>query len=867
MRNIFLASLLSLSLPTATLLAEEEYEEYSEEDSYEEYSEDEDSYDEEYSEEEEGSDDEFDDEEWEDEEESSLEVSGFLKNESSWYTQDLEKRGETIHDAGNMMKSESSLNLFINYGVTDETNLHIQTNFIYDTEAVDNYRGHRGNTQHDYLREFYIDTAISDWVELRVGKQQEAWGTADGVKFLDIINPTDYREWGQNSMEDSRIPLWMLKATLPIGDDGTSSLQFVWVPDLEVNQIPGLYDPETGDAEQPFVSLGADTMTGKYNGFYNIAKDMGKTSTIFDTLLNMGGMRGLTGPMKYRTVSFFTSLGTPNNMTFGDVQSAVVSSYGTLENGITNDDVDPTLVNGGFDAQAITDCFGIGTQNSVNLDLLNTVFIPMLSGMENGNNVLNAAANEGSVLFSNFQNYMGVLQQAYMGGQDISFGESGAELVEAGTGHLSNSTIGSALNSIGTMMYQQVAMGMNLDPTDPNSQMAVAEGLGLDPTSETFQQEFAQKIQEIAMPEIAKVFTDGTTNQFDGVLSPDTPTSAFDYMGNTAFGTFRYFKNMRTVYRKDHEIENLENSNGGIRWKSSIGSSINYSLNYYSHWDNNPYVDLHWEDSKGKRLTPNFVTHDAVPMFYEGKFVPTDMNQDGTPETVTALESMTRQDGSEFTPETDGSATLVFTEKMNRINSYGTSFDATIDTPLIPIVLRGEFLYETGVKTPVVDKLKLSYGDLAGALYMEEADFMKGVIGVDVTLFTNLFTSFQYMHVHNMDFIEETKTYNGKSYEVYTANPATLSLSNNMKKAEEDQQMYTFFLSKPFLEGDVLRVNNLFLLEGEDGGFWNRFDMEYTYTDSLILRAEYNVYGGDDYGIFGQFADQSSIQLGAKYLF
>lgn len=880
------ALILSLSLPTAIALAEDtsdidqevvDYEESEEsglDTSSDEYGDDE--Y---YAEDDEYGDDEYYEDDWGDESYSSLSVSGFIKNETSWYLNDGNSNNdgteinsgerENSHDSGDRMKHENSINFFINYYLGDYTTFHAQTNFIINSEGVDGYEGHRINSQNDYLRELYVDTVAGDW-EFRIGKQQLAWGTADGVKFLDIINPTDYREWGQNSMEDSRIPLWMLKAEVPVGESGMSTIQFVWVPDLELNQIPGLYDPETGDAGQPFVSKGADTMTGQYNGFYNIAKDMGQTASIFNTLLNMGGMKGLTGPMKYRTVDFFTGLKTQSEtgMTFGDVQNLVITSHNELSNGITDEDVSQNLIDGGFDAQAITDCFGLGeNQTPVDLNLLNAIFVPMVSGMGSGDEVLNQAANSGSSLFSSFTNYMGTLQTAYMSGKDISFATGQAELVDAGTGELDNATIGNALNSLGSMMYQQVAMGMGLDPTDPATQMAVATGLGLDTSSETFQQDFGTAIQNMAMPEIAKIFGDGSTNQFDGTLSVDNPTSAFDYMGNTAFGTFKYFQGMNTVYRKDHKTEKVDNSNLGLRWKSSIGASTNYSLNYYYHWDNNPYVDLSWEDGKGKTLQTNFVTHDAVPMYYNGAFVPTDLNMDGTPDKVTALESMTYADGSNFDPDVNGPATLVFTEKMNRIHSLGASFDSTVDTPILPVVVRGEFLYETGVKTPVVDKLKLSYGDLAGALYMEEADFIKAVIGLDVTVLTNLFVSFQYMQVTNLDYVDETEVYNGKTYARYTANPATMSLSNNMKSAEEHQRMYTLFLSKPFLEGDLLRVNNLLLIEGEDGGIWDRFDMEYTVTDNFLVRAEYNYYGADENGMFGQFEDQSSIQLGAKLLF
>jgi hypothetical protein len=79
--------------------------------------------------------------------------------------------------------------------------------------------------------------------------------------------------------------------------------------------------------------------------------------------------------------------------------------------------------------------------------------------------------------------------------------------------------------------------------------------------------------------------------------------------------------------------------------------------------------------------------------------------------------------------------------------------------------------------------------------------------------------------------------------------------------------MYTLFLSKPFMESDALRVNNLFLYERTNGGFWNRFDLEYSYSDNMLLTAEYNMYGGDRDGMFGQFEDMSNIQAGFKYLF
>lgn len=85
------------------------------------------------------------------------------------------------------------------------------------------------------LREFYLDGEIGD-VFLRLGKQQVVWGQADGLKVLDIVNPQSFREFVLPDFDDSRIPLWTVKAEVPVSDAVT--LEFVWVPDPTYHDIP-----------------------------------------------------------------------------------------------------------------------------------------------------------------------------------------------------------------------------------------------------------------------------------------------------------------------------------------------------------------------------------------------------------------------------------------------------------------------------------------------------------------------------------------------------------------------------------------------------------------------------------------------------
>ncbi len=91
-----------------------------------------------------------------------------------------------------------------------------------------------GNHVDVELREAYIDTEIGNTF-LRVGKQQVVWGQADGLKVLAVLNPQSFREFILDDFEDSRIPLWMVNAEIPIGD---AMFQLLWIPDNTYDDIP-----------------------------------------------------------------------------------------------------------------------------------------------------------------------------------------------------------------------------------------------------------------------------------------------------------------------------------------------------------------------------------------------------------------------------------------------------------------------------------------------------------------------------------------------------------------------------------------------------------------------------------------------------
>ena len=639
---------------------------------------------------------------------AEAEVTGKIVHESASFTKSGIGIGaattaiQTANSHGkDVFKTETSARIYID-GDAEElqegATYHVELNLMRDPKGVDKYDGNESYTQRDALREAYVDTEVNDY-SLRVGKQQVVWGTADGMKLLDAINPTDYSEMAQNQMEDSRMPVWMINAETDAADGG--SLQFI-VSEAKSNKIAGLgiasgsaTSHTNGNAGNAFIMKGVDTITGKVNGFMNVAPALGKVADYF--VLAAGAGTALYDNWLAATVNEFSNDGADAN------------GFGGL-------------------------CAGDGT---------NTTAYCLQQ-------VANAAAQGKNASVTNLSDVV------------TSAGNTSA--------------------------------GVEYDITNPNS--------------------------------------------------------AFEFLDKTTFSTFYSFDDLQTKYVVNHDDDGVANFN--MRYKNSTQSGLNYSFNFMNRLDSNPYIETHWEDSNGTKLTTVYVDSNSETTVY--------LDNGGGAKSV---------GGSAGNP----TARLIFTEKLKRINSLGGSFDTAIESAeLGPVVLRGEFMYDNGVMTPIVDLAKLSIGDMTGGLTMQEGDRFSYVLGADVTALTNMMVSAQFIQIANLDYIDTTHTptvggvtsaYSGKKY---TGDMATMHMSNSLNKAEEFKEFYSLFLSKPFGASGEHRWNNIFMFE-ENGGKWNRLDAEFSIDDDTQATVEYNKYWGDANTQFGQLEKSSNIQVGVKYSF
>jgi hypothetical protein len=717
---------------------------------------------------------------------AEFEISGAAKIEYSIYSSDGQPTGASQPTkTGDAMKVEPSLKLFINSDVGEESAFHAELLLADDGEAPDGrLEGGESYTQYEVLREFYFDVPAAGW-DFRLGKQQVVWGTADGIKLLDVINPTDFRELNQNVFEDARIPVWMINAEKYF-DDG-SNIQLI-VSEAQPNVIAGL-DP-SGEAGAPFIFKGVDSITGKQNGFLNVASALSKVANSFG-LAAAGGFFDMDN----------------------DNQAATVAGP------------DPD------DTQAGINPFG-------------------LNGFT-GLTVFGFAGN-----FNPVNNAFGPTRP----GQFIT--DPAAYVTNTGG------------QPAGAVDGGQFLAGIANDPaTNSGGQLPATNG------------------------------NNGVTNLIDSTSAatflPGSANSAFEFMPNATFATFNTFAGtqanagFRTVYEEYDETE----GNLAFRYKNSTDSGVNYSFNYLYHMDSNPSVNMQWRDSgTGEVLTVQRVTADPTTRLPDTSTNVSEANVPNSADTASVsvllhnaageyygMAPLTPAQGTPFPIPTVAMAAnrpeLVFVETLERVNSLGASFDMAIDSLGIPTVLRGEFLLSSDVHVPVVDRRLLAIGDLANALKTQPTDFFKYVLGIDFTVLTNMLFSTQLIQMYNLDFVEENRTCTTQNFQPiggnpaasfdcskYTADPSTIHMSNGLQKGDEVESFVSVFFSKPFGSDVQHRWNNILIFEN-GGGYWNRFDVEYSINNDLIGLVEVNSYWGDEDTMFGQFKDSSNLQLGLKYLF
>ncbi|MFC1709144.1 DUF1302 family protein, partial [Candidatus Omnitrophota bacterium] len=184
-------------------------------------------------------------------------------------------------EAVDWMKLKNIIDIKSNYAFTDNVEFYSEMKWWYDStyDIEGRYNNLVSEEQNkkltmpvkgEWLRECYLDI-YTPRLDMRLGKQQVVWGTADGVRILDMVNPLDYREWTIKSYDETRIPLWMLKLEGELMANGY--LQLLVIPDYQ----PNYYAPAGSPFALRTVILGAQAAASPFVNVSTISQGPNRT--------------------------------------------------------------------------------------------------------------------------------------------------------------------------------------------------------------------------------------------------------------------------------------------------------------------------------------------------------------------------------------------------------------------------------------------------------------------------------------------------------------------------------------------------------------------------------------------------------------
>lgn len=176
--------------------------------------------------------------------EPELELGGFIRAFGAMNLQDhpeLNRVGEPIGGRWepSMLRGTIQLRGAVEFSDSVKINAvgrldrEVKTDYLKDLEDAAVAKGGRRFLSRVYdnteLRELFATVELTDWLTMRVGKQQVVWGETDVLRGTDIIHGYDtrWRSILENENEELRKPLLLGNATISVP---AGSLQLIFRP-------------------------------------------------------------------------------------------------------------------------------------------------------------------------------------------------------------------------------------------------------------------------------------------------------------------------------------------------------------------------------------------------------------------------------------------------------------------------------------------------------------------------------------------------------------------------------------------------------------------------------------------------------------
>lgn len=139
-----------------------------------------------------------------------VQLSGFIQEKIS-YSYDV--------DDFNLSQVKTDLDIRLDMNITDGIKAKVETLGFYDAAyAIEGRNQFIQPTLDVYerdlrLQEAYVDFDLTNWFNLRAGRQYFSWGESEGNQISDIGNSRDHRELGLQKVDDARLPVGATKFT------------------------------------------------------------------------------------------------------------------------------------------------------------------------------------------------------------------------------------------------------------------------------------------------------------------------------------------------------------------------------------------------------------------------------------------------------------------------------------------------------------------------------------------------------------------------------------------------------------------------------------------------------------------------------
>ncbi len=165
------------------------------------------------------------------------ELDGFLRNNTGVWTEnwDYAPNNDPLATCRNWFR------LNLNGEISPSLKLKAEVLAVYEPEySRERGGGIAANTYNSFdFREMRLDWRPAMGHNFRIGKQIVNWGESLSARVGDIINPVDGRfDLGFTNLEDTRMPIWMVRGLHQISAIGTS-LDWIFSPYME----PDRYRP------------------------------------------------------------------------------------------------------------------------------------------------------------------------------------------------------------------------------------------------------------------------------------------------------------------------------------------------------------------------------------------------------------------------------------------------------------------------------------------------------------------------------------------------------------------------------------------------------------------------------------------------